>query len=200
MKSKIFSKNTKAYLEKWGKSVVKQAKINLVAGKKGGGKLQSSIGYKLKDTKDGYLIQFEMEDYGKFQDKGVKGAGGTIKTGKHEGSWGGRRHYITWEGVRKDSPYKFGSGKGSGSIYKGIEGFIKKKGIKGRSSITGRYITQKSLEYAMVKVLWIKGMHGISFFQKSLQAGLKGFDEKLSAEIVEDMLIAIRVADGRKQK
>ena len=196
--NKIFDKNTKTYLEKWAESVVKQAKINLVAGGKGGGKLQSSIGYKLKETKDGYLIQWQMAKYGKFQDKGVKGAGGTIKTGEHEGSYGGRRHYTTWQGVRRDSPYKFGSGKGSGSIFKGIEGFIKKKSIKGRSSITGRYITQKSLAYAIVKVLWIKGMHGISFFQKSLQAGLKGFNEKLGKEVLEDIAIAIRAADSGK--
>jgi hypothetical protein len=198
MKDKTFNHNTKNFLKSWGKDIVIRAKANLAAGGKGGGKLMSSIGYKLKETPKGFVIEFQMEKYGKFQDKGVKGAGGTIKTGKHEGSWGGRRHYQTWQGVRKDSPYKFGSGKSSGSIYKGIEGFIKKKGIKGRSSITGRYITQKSLEYAMVKVLWIKGMHGISFFQKSLQAGMKKFDDKLGNAIVEDILDSLR--DAGKQK
>lgn len=194
MKDKTFNHNTKNFLKSWGKDIVTRAKANLAAGGKGGGKLMSSIGYKLKETPKGFLIEFEMEKYGKFQDKGVKGAGGTIKTGKHEGSWGGRRHYQTWKGVRKDSPYKFGSGRSlGGSIYTGIGSFIKKKNLQPRSE-GGQYMTTAGLKIAMVKVLWIKGMHGISFFQKSLQRGMKKFDDKLADAMVDDIIEEIRNA------
>ena len=140
---------------------------------------------------DGFKVQFYMADYGTFVDKGVKGAGGRIKSGEHKGSYGGRRHYITWEGKRKDSPYKFGSGRSSGSIYKGIGSFIRKKGLQPRSE-GGQYMTTAGLKIAIVKVLWVKGIHGISFFQKSLMRGMKNFAENYGKALGEDILESIK--------
>ena len=100
---------------------------------------------------------------------------------------GGRRHYITWRGKRKDSPYKFGSGKGSGSIYKGIGSFIKRKGLQTRSK-GGQYMTTVGLKIAIVKVLWTKGIHGISFFQKSLMLGMQDYGKDLLSNVKEDIL------------
>ena len=77
-----------------------------------------------KPTDTGYVLQFMMEDYGTFVDKGVKGTGGTLK-GK---SWSGRRWYIDYRGKRRDSPYKYGRGTGKkGGLTKGIGSFIRKK-------------------------------------------------------------------------
>ena len=179
------TENLERYLNSFGKQVVKDARRNLNKAK-GNTSLASTIKSKVVDKGDGFAVQFTMADYGTFVDKGVKGAGGVIKTGKHKGSWGGRRWFTTWRGKRKDSPYKFGSGKGKGSIYKGISDFIKKKGIKGRNQITGRFITNKSLTFAIVKVLWIKGIHGISFFQKSL------YDNYFNGTFNEDLLKALK--------
>ena len=128
-----------------------------------------------------------MADYGTFQDKGVKGVGGEIKSGKHKGSWSGRRHFITWEGKRKDSPYKYGSGKGKkNGIYKGIGSFIKKKGLQPRSE-GGQYMSTLGLKIAIVKVIWTKGIHGISFFQKSLMLGMQDFYEEAAKAMAEDL-------------
>ena len=89
------------------------------------------------------------------------------------------------------SPYKCGSGKSSGSIYKGIGAFIKNKGIKGRDKKSGRFITNKSLSFAIVKVLWVKGIHGISFFQNSLMLGMKKFGSELLVNVKEDIIDSI---------
>jgi hypothetical protein len=158
------------YLNDWGQTVVDRAKKNL--GKKGGGELEKSI--KFKVNKD-FSVQFMMVDYGEFQDKGVKGEGGEIKSGDHEGTWGGRRYYTTWEGKRKDSEYQFGSGKSSGSIYKGIAAFVKKKGLP------------KEMVYPIVKVLWIKGFHGISFFQEAVQFGMMKFSNGFGVNLKHDI-------------
>ena len=179
--------NITRMLNSFGKEVVLRAKKNLSSAGKGGGKLEKSINFNVTAEADGFVVRFSMTPYGKFVDKGVKGAGGKIKSGEHEGSYGGRRHYITWKGKRKDSPYKFGSGKSSGSIYKGIGSFIKKKGLQPRSE-GGQYMTTAGLKIAIVKVLWIKGIHGISFFQNSLMLGMKHFGTELLQGVKEDII------------
>ena len=184
-------KNVENYLNSFGKQVVKDAKKNLSKAGKGGGNLEKSIKFEVVENSGNLDVEFSMADYGTFVDKGVKGAGGTIKSGDHKGSWGGRRWYVTWEGRRKDSPYKFGSGKGRGSIYKGIGSFIRKKGLQPRSE-GGQYMTTVGLKIAIVKVLWIKGIHGISFFQKSLMLGIQDFAENYGKALGEDILESLK--------
>jgi hypothetical protein len=180
--------NIERYLNSFGKQVVNRAKSNLKAGKKGGGNLESSIKFEVVTDADGFSVKFYMANYGTFVDKGVKGAGGTIKSGKHKGSYGGRRHFITWEGKRKDSPYKYGTGTGAkGGMRKGIGSFIKKKGLQPRSK-GGQYMTTQGLRIAIMRVLWIKGIHGISFFQESLNYGFKKFGKELLSNVKEDII------------
>jgi hypothetical protein len=185
------TENLERYLNSFGKEVVKNARKNLSKAGKGGGKLEQSIKFQVVTDTDGFKVQFYMADYGTFVDKGVKGAGGKIKSGKHKGTWGGRRHYITWQGKRKDSPYKFGSGKGKkNGIYKGIGSFIRKKGLQPRSE-GGQFMTTAGLKIAIVKVLWTKGIHGISFFQKSLMLGMKQFGKELLGNVKEDIIAGL---------
>ena len=180
--------NIERYLNSFGKEVVANTKKNLNSAGKGGGNLEKSIRFEVVSDADGFSVQFYMANYGAFVDKGVKGAGGKIKSGDHKGSWGGRRHYITWEGKRKDSPFKFGTGTGEkGGMRKGIGSFIKKKGLQPRSK-GGQYMTTAGLRIAIMRVLWIKGIHGISFFQKSLMLGLKQFGKDLLGNVKQDII------------
>ena len=165
--AKYTTKNLERYLNSFGRNIVKKARENLTDANKGGGNLSRSLNFKVKRKGNAYSVELYMTDYGKFVDQGVKGAGGEIKTGRHAGTYGGRRHYITWEKRRKDSPYQFGSGKGTGSIYDGIGSFIRKKGLQPRSE-GGQFMSTQGLKIAIVKVLWVKGIHGISFFQQPL--------------------------------
>ena len=180
--------NLKNQLDSFGKEVVRRAKKNLSSAGKGGGNLEKSIKFEVVEDGDGYSVKFFMADYGTFVDKGVKGAGGTIKTGDHKGSWGGRRHYINWKGKRQDSPYKYGTGTGQkGGMKKGISSFIRKKGLQPRSA-GGQYMTTAGLRAAIMRVLWIKGIHGISFFQNSLMLGMKNFGKDLMGALKEDII------------
>tara|TARA_R110000868_G_scaffold67634_2_gene200503 strand:- start:2536 stop:3111 length:576 start_codon:yes stop_codon:yes gene_type:complete len=187
----VKTENIERYLNSFGKQVVKRAKSNLKAGGKGGGNLEKSIKFEVVEDESGVAVQFFMADYGTFQDKGVKGTGGEIKSGDHKGKWSGRRHYTTWEGKRKDSPYKYGSGSGKkGGMSKGIGSFIKRKGLQPRSE-GGQYMSPKGLKIAIMKVLWIKGIHGISFFQESLNYGLKKFGKEMLGAVKEDIINSI---------
>ena len=70
-----------AVLIKFGKYVVQQARSNLTKGNHNFDKtLYSSLSYNIFYSDNKFSISFSMEDYGEFQDKGVKGAGGTRKT------------------------------------------------------------------------------------------------------------------------
>jgi hypothetical protein len=187
------TKNLERFLNSYGKEIVKRAKSNLKNAGKGGGKLEKSIKSKVVKVGDGFILKWEMADYGTFQDKGVKGKGGKI--GKK--SIGGRRYYTTWEGKRKDSPYKFGSGRGKkGGLRKGIASFVRKKGLQPRSK-GGKYMTPKGLIYLISRSIYIRGIHGVSFFQNSLMLGMKTFAKRYAAAIKKDIEDNLR--DGVKK-
>lgn len=181
-------KHLQRYLKSWGKDVVQEAKERLVAAGKGGGDLENSITSRVINEGESYVVEFSMADYGTFVDKGVRGAGGKIKTGEHKGDHSGIRKYVDYNGDSLISPYRFGSGKGKkGGMETGIRSFIRKNNIN-RSSVTGRFIPAKSITIAIMRVLWIKGIKGVSFFQDSLMLGLSEFRLDVAPEIKEDVI------------
>tara|TARA_R110001583_G_scaffold22800_2_gene85112 strand:+ start:331 stop:903 length:573 start_codon:yes stop_codon:yes gene_type:complete len=173
------------YLESLGKEFVKQAKKNLKRGGKGGGPLEASIKSKVVPIQNGFALEFYMADYGTFQDKGVKGKGGKIG----DKSFGGRRWFIDYKGKRQDSPYKYGSGSGKkGGLRKGIASFIRKKGLQPRGE-GGKYMSPKGLNFLISRSIYIKGLHGISFFQRALGVTMDKIEEGgLLKAIEEDVL------------
>ena len=184
--------NIERYLTSYAKQVVKDAKKNL-ASKKGDTELAKSIKFRIKQTGNGIQIQFLMSEYGDYVDKGVKGAGGVIPNGKYKGRHGGRRWYTTWEGKRKDSPFQFGSGSGSkGGLRRGLDKWIIKKGIAPRDS-SGKFMSRKSIKYLIARSIYIRGIHGISFFQKSFGKNYNdfaiGFLTSLNDDIIESITV-----------
>ena len=83
---------TNKALEKFSKYVVSQSRANLTRkNMKNSSKLYNSIKGYVEASRNSFSLAFEMEDYGKFQDKGVRGA--DIKHIKEEyfdirGVWG----------------------------------------------------------------------------------------------------------------
>ena len=66
--------NLEKYLDSFGKYIVQQSKSNLTKAKKNVDKtLYNSIKFKVVRDKVGFTVQFFMEDYGTFVDKGVSG-------------------------------------------------------------------------------------------------------------------------------
>ena len=74
--------NIERYLNSFGKQVVADARKNLNSAGKGGGNLEKSIRFEVVADAEGFSVQFYMAHYGTFVDKGVKGAGGKIKSGE----------------------------------------------------------------------------------------------------------------------
>ena len=73
-------------LNNFGKYVVKQSRTNLSKNKSNVSReLYNSIAYDFDKTKLGYEFYFEMEDYGKFQDQGVRGVNPSlVKNGRQK--------------------------------------------------------------------------------------------------------------------
>ena len=66
---------TKKALEKFSKYVVSQSRANLTRkNMKNSSKLYNSIKGYVEASRNSFSLAFEMEDYGKYQDKGVRGA------------------------------------------------------------------------------------------------------------------------------
>tara|TARA_R100000315_G_scaffold10760_1_gene3401 strand:- start:19 stop:603 length:585 start_codon:yes stop_codon:yes gene_type:complete len=182
-------KAIKNFLNSFGRKVTKQAKNNLsTAGKVVTGTLLNSIKYKLISTPKGYSLRFYSADYGDFVDKGVSGTGGTFKSGKYKGSHSGVRYYKNIKGGSPTkSPYQFGSGKGSGSIYKALDKWIVKKGIAPRDA-QGKFISRLGLKIAIVRSIWIRGIQGISYYTTPMRIGLKKFPTDLLNAFNKDFM------------
>ena len=72
---KIEYKNTSKFLKTYGNQVEKEIKNRLKGHDKyASGKLYKSIRTEVVEEKKQFLLNFYMEDYGKFVDKGVEGA------------------------------------------------------------------------------------------------------------------------------
>ena len=65
--------NIEKYLNSFGKQVVNRAKGSLQKAKGGGTNLENSISFKVVADADGFSVQFYMDSYGTFVDKGVSG-------------------------------------------------------------------------------------------------------------------------------
>ncbi len=169
-------KETREALNNFGKFVVQQARSRLTKGGKNvNKKLYKSIKYKPITSKDYIGVIFEMEDYGKFQDEGVRGA----------------KSYYADENT-SGSPYKFKSKGGKRGLKgmpppKAFKDFIKKKGIKGRDAKTGRFITNETLQFLIARSVFEKGIRASMFFTKPFN---QAFD-KLPKELQEKFGIDI---------
>jgi hypothetical protein len=103
-----------------------------------------------------------MEEYGTFVDKGVKGAKSSQRAPR--------------------SPYRFGSGRGKkGGLTKGIDKWVKRKGIQFRDKKTGRFMSYKSTAFLIRRSIYNKGIKPSMFFTKPFENAFK----RLPDEIVE---------------
>jgi hypothetical protein len=99
-----------ATLTKFAKRVIQQARTNLTKKKKNFNKtLYNSLSYKLSVSKNSFYLNFYMEDYGAFQDEGVKGAGGTRKTTSNFNRRNNKGKI--WKQKAPNSRFKFKEGK-----------------------------------------------------------------------------------------
>ena len=173
------TKNIENYLNRFGKQVMNRSKGNLQkAGK--GGNLENSIKFEVIKNANGFSVQFYMESYGTFVDKGVSGT----QT---------KRTFKDYKSKVITSPYRYGTGSSKvGKSKGGMSGimtkWIKRKGFQWKDKKTGRFMSHKSMGYIIARSIYSKGIQGISFFQKPLGLGLKQFGKDLLGSIEEDII------------
>lgn len=165
------TQNIERYLESFGKQVVNRAKGNLQKAKGGGTNLENSISFKVISDANGFTVQFFMDSYGTYVDKGVSG-------NKQA------RKFKDYKGQVKSSPYKYTTKQPPSRV---LDKWIVKKGIAPRDE-KGRFITRKSISFLIARSIKINGIKSTSFFQKPLGLGLKQFGKDLLGAVKEDII------------
>ena len=159
------------YLNSFGKQVVNRAKGNLQKAKGGGTNLEKSLSFKVVTSEEGFSVQFYMDSYGTFVDKGVSG------TNK-------RRSFKDYKGKTISSPYKYTTKQPPSRV---LDKWIVKKGIAPRDE-KGRFMSRKSISFLIARSIKRKGIQGISFFQKPLMLGLKQFGKEMLGAVKDDII------------
>jgi len=159
------------YLNSFGKQVVNRAKGNLQKSKGGGTNLENSLSFKVITTAKGFSVQFYMDSYGTFVDKGVSGT--EVK-----------RSFKDYKGRTISSPYKYTTKQPPSRV---LDKWIVKKGIAPRDE-KGRFMSRKSISFLIARSIKRKGIQGISFFQKPLMLGLKQFGKEMLGAVKDDII------------
>jgi len=159
------------YLNSFGKQVVNRAKGNLQKAKGGGTNLEKSLSFKVITSAEGFSVQFYMDSYGTFVDKGVSGT----KV---------NRSFKDYKGRVISSPYKYTSKQPPSRV---LDKWIVKKGIAPRDE-KGRFMSRKSISFLIARSIKRKGIQGISFFQKPLMLGLKQFGKEMLGAVKDDII------------
>lgn len=154
---------TEKALQDFGKRVVKQARTNLT--KKGHSVskgLWESIKSNTKVSKNSFQLDFEMADYGMFQDKGVRGKTSSTRA--------------------PNSPYKFGSGTGKkGGLTEGIKAWVRRKAFRMTDEETGKPMGLKAKAFIITRAIYNKGIRPTEFFSRPFENEY----EKLPAELID---------------
>jgi hypothetical protein len=152
--------NFKKALEEFRDKVIEESKQNLKSLKKGGGTLENSIkGGEVKVTDRSLEFGIEMADYGVFQDKGVSGV---------------KQKYNT--------PYSYKTKMPPPSK---LDKWTVKKGIAPRDD-KGKFISRKSLQFAIARSIFYKGIKPSLFFTKPFQKYAKGLPKELETAFALD--------------
>ena len=155
------NENTRKALEAFKDYVISQSRANLTRGNKNVSKdLYNSLKGILDVGPNSFSLKFEMEDYGKFQDEGVKGATSTYP-----------------ESTK--SPFKFGTGTGNkGGLSGGIRKWVEARRFQFRDA-KGRFTSYESTAYVISRSVWNKGIKASLFFTKPFEKGFKRLPQEL---------------------
>ena len=153
--------NVEKELKNFATYVVTKARINLRGSdKNSSGKLAKSLDSNVKVSKNSFELSFLMEEYGVFQDKGVRGKSSSAKA--------------------PNSPFKFGSGTGKkGGLSEGINKWVKRKRFQFRDKKSGRFLSYDSTAFLISRSIYQKGIAPSLFFTKPFEKAFKGLNKDL---------------------
>lgn len=181
--------NTISTLTAFKKYVIQQARTNLSKGKK-------NFSRELYDSLDGKVtfddtrvnIDFTMEEYGLYQDKGVKGV---------------NSNYVE----NKNSPFSY---KSSSNLV-GLEGatgqfgkWAKHKKLRWRNQKSGKYLSYQSIGFILANSIKNKGIKASMFFTKPFKKAFENLDEDLreayGKDVVDFLESSLRKVDIKSKK
>ena len=157
-------------LDRFVKHVTSRAKANLTNGDRNvSKKLYNSIKGEVKVMPNSIGVYFQMEEYGEFQDQGVKGKRSSSRAPK--------------------SPFKFGSGRGKkGGLTESIQKWVEARRIQFRErdsktkKSTGKFMSYRATAFLITRSIYSKGLKPTLFFTKPYQAALKNLPDELAKE------------------
>tara|TARA_R110000744_G_scaffold250598_1_gene366693 strand:- start:10 stop:573 length:564 start_codon:yes stop_codon:yes gene_type:complete len=183
-------KNLETEINKFGKYVVQQARTNLTKKKHNATKeLYNSIGYFVKKNSQGFNITFDMEDYGMYQDRGVKGV---------------KSNYL----VNRGSPFSYkassnliglerATANGAGL---GVFGrFAKRMNLQPRDK-KGQFGTYKTMGYILAHSIKNKGIKASMFFTRPFVKAFLRYPQEVTEAYVLDLIEDIKKIDDYKKK
>ena len=153
--------NVEKELKNFAKYVVTKSRMNLRSSdKNSSGKLSKSLDSDVKESKNSFQLSFMMEEYGLFQDKGVRGKSSSKKA--------------------PNSPYKYGSGTGKkGGLTEGINKWVKRKRFQFRDRKSGKFLSYDSTAFLISRSIYHKGIAPSLFFTKPFEKAFKNIDKDL---------------------
>ena len=161
----MLNKEVQNELNKFAKYVIQQSRSNLTKGKKNSSKeLYNSLGYDISEASGKTSLGFDMADYGKFQDRGVKGTDS---------------NYIE----NKNTPYSYTTKM---PPPKAFDKWVVRKGLAPRGK-GGRFTSREGIKFAIARSIYKKGIKASMFFTKPFEAAFK----RLPDELVEAYSIGL---------
>ncbi len=158
-------KETQKVLDIFKQLVLNQSRAMLSKkGKNVSSDLYRSLDGFVKAMPNSISVSFEMEEYGYYQDRGVKGAKSSYP-----------------EIGRYGTLAKFGSGKGKkGGLSKGIKQWVRAKRFQFRDKKTGKFMSYDSTAFLITRSVYNKGIKPSLFFTKPFERAF----EKLPDELI----------------
>ena len=177
-------KETRDLLNSFAKYVVQQSRSNLTKKEKNvSSKLYKSIDYDLDFNFDGsgFILQFFMEEYGSYQDEGVKGKDPSKVSSNAK---------ITGQQA-PNSRFRFGSGTSRGTFdrfAKRMSLFAKAKNIRFRQGKTGKFAKggYDAMGYVIAKNIYSRGIKPSLFFTKPFEKRYRTLPKELQATFIND--------------
>ena len=148
-------------LNKFRDYVILKAKANLTRGNKNVSKtLINSLKGTVKAMPNSFSMDFSMEEYGMYQDKGVRGKTSSAKA--------------------PDSPFKFGTGSGQkGGLTKGIDKWVRQKQFQFSDKKTGQFLSYKSTAFLISRSIYNKGIKQSLFFTAPFETAYNKLPDNL---------------------
>ena len=164
-------KNVNDVLNGFAQYVVDSSRNNLTNDKKGGGDLFNSIKYTYEKSEDMFLLDFLMEDYGPFVDRGVKGLTSTYP-----------------ETASAMSKFQYGSGTGpKNGLRDGIKKWVAEKRFQFSDKKTGRFMSYESTAYIIARSIYNKGLKANLFFTQPFELGMRNLRKELQSAFSLDI-------------